>query len=73
MWGNLEKDDKWYVDTMENVIEKKDVKMLWNVIIQSDKEIKARKPDIVTIKKERNCKVINISVPCDTTICKKEK
>lgn len=73
MWGNLEKDDKWYVDTMENVIEKKDVKMLWNVIIQSDKEIKARKPDIVTIKKERNCKVINISVPCDTTIRKKEK
>ena len=43
MWGNLEKDDKWYVDTMENVIEKKDVKILWNVIIQSDKEIKARK------------------------------
>lgn len=73
MWGNLEKDDKWYVHTMENVIEKKDVKILWNVIIQSDKEIKARKPDIVTIKKERNCKVINISVPCDTTIRKKEK
>ena len=74
MWGNLERDDKWYVHTLEKVIENKEVKILWDVIKQSDKEIEARKPDIVTIKKEKNCRVIDISMPMDiTSTSKKEK
>ena len=47
------------IHTLEKFIENKDVKIM------------ARKPDIATIKKERNCRVIYILMPWDP--CFKER
>ena len=44
---------------------------MWDVIIHCDREIKARKPDIVAVNKnERNCAIIDIAIP---GVSKKEK
>ena len=46
--------------------ENEEVKILWNVMIQSNREIKARKPDIVVVKKnERSCVINDIAIPGD--------
>ena len=43
-------------------------------MIQCDREIKARKPDIVVLKKnERSCAIIVIAIPGDIRVSKKEK
>ena len=43
-------------------------------MIHCDREIKARKPDIVVVNKnERICTIIDISVPGDIRVRKKEK
>ena len=57
----------------EPVIESDEVKILWNFDIETDQEIEARSPDIVIInKKEKTCKIIDIAVPADHNVTKKE-
>ena len=48
LWGkyNLKRSEKWYEHAPESVVENEEVKVLWDVTIQCDREIKARKPDI---------------------------
>ena len=42
------------------------MKILWEFMIQCDREIKARKPDIVVVNKnERSCVIIHIVIPGD--------
>ena len=43
---NLKRSEKWY-EHAPGVNENEEIKILWDVMIQSDREIKARKPDIV--------------------------
>ena len=44
---------------------------MWDVIIHCDREIKARKPDIVVVNKnEKNCAIIDIAI---SGVSKKEK
>ena len=43
-------------------------------MIQCDRDIKARKPDIVVVNKnERSCAIIDTPIPGDTRISEKEK
>ena len=43
-------------------------------MIQCDREIKARKPDILVMNKnERSCAIIDIVIPGDTRVSEKEK
>ena len=43
-------------------------------MIQCDREIKARKPDIVVVNKnERSCAIIDIAIPGDIRVSEKEK
>ena len=50
------------------------MKILWDVMIQCDREIKARKPDIVVVNKnERSCAIIDIAIPGDIRVSEKEK
>ena len=43
-------------------------------MIQCDKEIKARKPDIVVVNKnEKSCSIIDIAIPGDINLVKKDK
>ena len=48
---NLKRSEKWYEHAPEGVVENEEVKILWDVMIQCDREIKARKPDIVVMNK----------------------
>ena len=43
------KSEKWYEHAPEGVVENEEVKILWDVMIQCEREIKARKADIVVV------------------------
>ena len=63
---NLKRSEKWYERAPEGVVENEEVKILWDVMIQCDREIKARKPDIVVVNQnERSCAIIDIAIPPD--------
>ena len=50
------------------------MKILWDVMIQCEREIKARKADIVVVNKnERNCAIIDIAIPGDIRVSEREK
>ena len=50
------------------------MKILWDVMIQCDRHIEARRPDIVIVKKkEKKCVLIDISIPGDIRISEKEQ
>ena len=71
---NLKRSEKWYEHAPEDVVENEEVKILWDVMIQCDREIKARKPDIVVVNKnERSCAIIDIAISGDIRVSEKEK
>ena len=71
---NLRRSEKWYEHAPESVVENEEVKILWDFMIQCDREIKARKSDIVLVNKnERSCAIIDIAIPGDTRVSEKEK
>ena len=49
---HLEKKDKWYEHALDSVSENNEVKLLWDVNIQCDHVIEARRPDIVVVNKQ---------------------
>ena len=58
----------------EAVIENEDVKLLWDFSIQTDKEIHARRPGIILVKKkDKECMIIDIAVPADSPTWIKEE
>ena len=66
---HLEKEDKWYEHAPDSVSENDEVKLLWDVNIQCDHVIEARRPDIVVVnKQERKYTIIDIAVPADKRI-----
>ena len=71
---NLKRSEKWYEHAPEGVVENEEVKILWDVMIQCDREIKARKPDIVVVKEnDKRCAIIDIAIPGDIRVGKKDK
>ena len=48
----VECSDKWYEHSPKSVEENEDVKLLWDLTIQTDREIHRRRPDIVIQKKK---------------------
>ena len=71
---NIERTEKWYEHSPEGVVENAEVKLLWDVNIQCDHLIEARRPDlVVVIKGERKCIIIDIAVPGDSRTNDKEK
>ena len=50
------------------------MKILWGGMIQCDREIKAKKPDIVLVNKnEKSCAIIDIAILGDIRVSKKVK
>ena len=71
---NFELTDKWYEHSPKAVMEDNVIKLLWDVNIQCDHVIEARRPDIVIINKlDRTCIIVDIAVPGDSRISHKEK
>ena len=71
--NELEHTEKWYEHAPEGAVENEEVKLLWDINVQCDNVIEARKPDIIlTDKKERKYIIIDIAVPADVRVGGKE-
>ena len=70
---HLEKKDKWYEHALDIVSENDEVKLLWDVTIQCDHVIEARRPDIEVVnKQDKKSTIIDIAVPADKRIGEKD-
>ena len=49
----LERNEKWYEHCPEGVVEDDDVKLIWDMNIQCDNVIEARRLDLILVKKRR--------------------
>jgi hypothetical protein len=64
----------WYKHEVQPVIENEKAKILWDMCIQTDRVIQARRPDMVVVdKKKKEVTIIDFAVPADKNICDKEK
>ena len=69
----IETTEKWYEHKPEPVIENKNVTILWDFSIHTDRTIQANRPDIVIKDKvKRTCQLIDMSVPSDNNVSAKE-
>ena len=72
--SGLEHSEKWYEDATEVAVENEEIKVLWNLNIQCENLIEARRPDLIVIdKKEQKGIIIDIVVPPDVRVEEKEK
>ena len=72
--NGLEHTEKWYEHVPEGVVENEEIKVLWDINVQCDNVIEARRPDIIVIdKKERKGIIIDIGVPADVRVGEKER
>ena len=70
---NIAVTSKWYEHKPNTVVEGKDVVVLWDMPIHTDKEITANRPDIVIRDKSENkCFFIDMSVPSERNVGHKE-
>ena len=49
----IEVTDKWYDHKPNTVTERRDATILWDMLIHTDKEIKANRPDIIDKRKSK--------------------
>ena len=72
--NGLEHTEKWYEHVPEGVVENEEIKVLWDINVQCDNVIEARRSDIIAIhKKERKGIIIDIAVPADVRVGEKER
>ncbi|XP_044182725.1 uncharacterized protein LOC122963360, partial [Acropora millepora] len=61
---NINVEEKWYEHEPQTVTERDNITILWDMPIQTDREIKANRPDIVMKdKQEKSCLLIDMSIP----------
>ena len=64
--NRLEHTEKWHEHAQEEAVENEEIKVLWDINIQCDNLIDARRPDLIVIdKKEQKGIIIDIAVPDD--------
>ena len=62
----FERATKWYEQKPEGVLENHQFKLLWDFMIQCDRFVQVRRPDIVVVnKKTKEVKIIDIAIPVD--------
>src|SRR6266576_3517472 len=74
--NNFETPKQWWKWELKEkqILENEEVKILWEVPVRTDKKINANRPDIILInKQEKTVKLVDITVPQDYNIQKKEK
>ena len=72
--NRLEHTEKWHEHAQEEAVENEEIKLLWDINIQCDNLIDARRPDLIVIdKKEQKGIIIDITIPDDVTVEEKEK
>ena len=66
--------ENWYEYVPEGVVENEEIKVLWDINVQCDNVIEARRPHTIVIdKKERKGIIIDIAVPADVRVGEKER
>ena len=66
--------EKWYNHKAEKVIKTDEIKIMWDMRIQTDKVIENLRPDRVVLNKiTRKCVLIDTDCPFDTRINEKEQ
>ena len=70
---NLKRKEKWYEHCPEGTVEEHGVKLIWDINIQCDNVIEARRPDLILVdKKAKSCVIIDVAIPGDCKINEKE-
>jgi hypothetical protein len=63
---NMDVNNKWYEHQIEPVMENNKATILWDFAIQTDRTIKANRPDLVIRdKKTKTCLLLDVSIPAD--------
>lgn len=71
--NNLEHTEQWWKHKPQPSAENEQIKLLYDFNIFTDKEIQARRPDVVVHDKQnRRVTIIDVACPIDTNITKKE-
>ena len=66
---NIDSNENWYGHVPQTVTEKDKITILWNMLIQTDREIKANGPEIIiNNKQEKSCLLIDMSNPTEKNI-----
>jgi hypothetical protein len=66
--------DRWYQHEPQSVVENENVKILWDLLIQTDQPITARRPDLVVFyKREAKAKIVDVAIPYDSRIEEKQE
>ena len=68
---NLPTADKWWEHKVDKVLQKEDVKILWDFKIQTDKHLAHNIPDITVVEKKQVW-IIDVAIPGDGRIEEKE-
>ena len=64
----LERKEKWYEHVHAG-----EVKLLWDMNIQCDNVVEARRPDMIVVsKKEDKCIIVDVAIPGDSGVHEKE-
>ncbi|KAI5751249.1 hypothetical protein M8J77_005743 [Diaphorina citri] len=64
---------KWYAKEPEPVTTKDEITICYNQQVQTDRTVNANKPDIIIKnRKDRTCTIIDVAVPADMNVEKKE-
>jgi hypothetical protein len=70
----IETTDKWYTHMPKPVYEERDVTVLWNQAVHTDREVTANGPVIIIKnKKEETCTLIDVAIPADRNVVQKEE
>ena len=70
----LEVADKWYEHVPGKVRESEKVKILWDLIIQTNHQLEHNRPDLVVVDKQQAvCQIIDAAVPGKARVELKEK
>ena len=63
---------QWHEHEPDGVIENEVYKILWSFKIQCDTKIETRRPDIVIIDKTKEAKIVDVTIPGDVRVNKRE-
>ena len=70
----METNKKWYDHEPQGVMENDTVKILWNFVIQCDRQLIGRKPDIVVVdKSQKEARIIDVAIPGNARVIEKEQ
>ena len=68
----LESSDRWYEHTPADVMENDEVELYWDLNIHTDMTVAHNRPDILVEKAIRKWTIIDIDVPADFNVVRKE-